>query len=328
VISLVSFVGADSVSTISVKPSVVNTAPKLQLRNAEGKTVSSLTYSSFFAIQEAELVVWDVTNDCPVDISAVSVDNDALEMSLKEFRPGEATLRWNGEGKLGKTKLSIESANWTKALTLSVTAKEEKQPGVSFSQSGKLDLIRRDTPLLLVPKLSNATGAAIENIRLLSVTDAKGSDCSDSFELVFDESSLRAELKAKDDALLSKQKYKLTMVTDLSIGAVRNTVVSTVTVTPTQSKLTVKTQSMTMDRGETALQVLTLQPEGVVLRELYVGSLPAGVSARCDTERGEILLTVSGGAKSGSHTLVFYAGAEGAQSGTAATKVSVKLKIN
>lgn len=333
VVLKVSLVDVDEIFTVSAKPTVSRTVPKLYLADAEtGAKLSALSYNDFMGKDTARFAVYDASTKEPVLLSDLSSANAAFEAAVLDSGAGVAQLQKVGAASPTKTTLTVRSDAWDADLTLSVSFKYEKQPAVSYSTAGKLDLLLRSgTEIICTPKISNAAGAEVMDIELVSVADAKGNPVNEEiFELSFLAELGTARLQLVPGAEIAKAKYNLVLRTTLELDGFQNQVDSKLTVTPTQSKLTLKSGNtkLTVVSGGSAYAWVYPQPEGVKLQRLAVaGSLPEGLSVSCNRATGEVVFSAADGMKKGTYSVKLQAEAVGAAEGTAASTLVFKITV-
>ena len=333
VVLKVQLADVDEVFTVSAKPTVSRTVPKLYLADVEtGAKLSALTYNDFLGKDTARFAIYDASTKAPAPISEITSASAVFEPAVLDSAAGAAQLQKVGAAAPAKTVLTVSSETWDAPLTLSVSFKYEKQPTVAYNAAGKLDLLlRSSTEIIYTPKISNAAGAEVMDIELLSITDAKGNPVEEElFELDFQAELGTARLRLVPGAEIAKAKYNLVLGTTLELDGVQNQLESKVIVTPTQSKLTLKSGSTKLNvvTGGSAYAYVYAQPEGVRLQRLAVtGTLPAGLSVSCNRVTGEVIFNAAEGMKKGTYSVKLAAEAVGAAEGTAASTLVFKITV-
>ena len=324
--------------SVSAKPAVSVTAPKLMLMDPEtGKQLKALTFNPFIGHTDVNVIVYDKSLKMAVPVSDIQAGHPALTGDSAFIRPGFVRIQLDPEqGKPTKTALTLSADNWARSAQLKVSIQYEKQPAVSFDQDGKLDLLQRESSYVFcVPKLQNCTGAEVFDIELVSVQNAKGEDLTEQipFSFHYDADLSKAILQAVPGVQLEKKKYTLTVSATLEYAGIQNDILSKIVVTPIQSTLQLKVPNtkISIARGSSMGFSISTVPSGAVLSDLScVSTLPTGLHVSTSnnvTGSSVVRVTADSSARPGTYTLKFKASARGAAPGTKQAALSVKITV-
>ena len=327
-----SFENTKNTVTVSYRPTVVFSKPRLAARDAQtGKAVSYVTFNRFFNADAVEFELYDSASKAavtpgsctvsdPVQVFGTYSDGSTIGITCNDYA-----------AKKSRAVLEFASEDWLTPVKLTMNVRYAAAPRMTLTASGRIDLINRTgTGITYTPRFTNAAGSVMQGMKLETVKDYAGNDVTDAFELVYDHGTGKAALRANEGSALVKKAYSVTVSAELALGEEICTVYTTVRVTPVQTALRLKASAMKIKQGGGADIVIETVPAGCELASAEV-SVPKTAAGKLTAEidAAEKLLTVAAAddLNPGTYTLTVTALPKDTAVGTAPTKLTVRVTV-
>ena len=327
-----SFENTKNTVTVSYRPTVVCSKPRLAARDAQtGKAVSYVTFNRFFNADAVEFELYDSASKAavtpesctvsdPVQVFGTYSDGSTIGITCNDYA-----------AKKSRAVLEFASEDWLTPVKLTMNVRYAAAPKMTLTASGRIDLINRaGTGITYTPRFTNAAGSVMQGMKLETVKDYAGNDVTDAFELVYDHGTGKAALRANEGSALVKKAYSVTVSAELALGEEICTVYTTVRVTPVQTTLRLKASAMKIKQGGGADIVIETVPAGCELASAEVivpAVLTAGLSAVIDKDTKLLTVTAARNFNPGTYTLTVTALPKDAAVGTAPTKLTVRVTV-
>ena len=329
---IVHFKDTVNTKTVSVKPSIAVSTPKFTARDVStGKTLSYVTFNHFFNTNTAKFELYDNSSKSVVTIPHDCTISDSTGVFDADYDSSNITVTCNDYGAMkSKATFEFNSDEWLSSVKLAVNVKYAAAPKMTFSASGKIDLIdRENTGITYTPRITNGAGSSVTAMWLDAVTAYNKEDATDAFNFSYDPDTGKATLRANDGYALLKKAYTVKISATLELNGETCDVSATVKVTPTQSTLKLKASAVKIKQGETLYVDVITTPAACELESSTV-TVPAkasGLKAEFDEDAKCITITADSELKPGTYTITVAALPKNAASGTAAAKLSIRVTV-
>ena len=327
-----SFENTKNTVTVSYRPTVVCSKPRLAARDAQtGKAVSYVTFNRFFNADAVEFELYDSASKAAVMPGSCTVSDPAQVFGVDNDGSTIGLTCNDYDAKKSRAVLEFKSDDWLTPVRLTMNVKYAAAPKMTLTASGRIDLIdRAGTGITYTPRFTNTAGSVMQGMKLETVKDFAGNDVTDAFELTYDHGTGKAVLRANEGYALVKKAYSVTVSAELALGGETCTVYTTVRVTPVQTALRLKAPAMKIKQGGGVGIVIETVPAGCELASAEV-SIPKTAAGKLTAEidAAEKLLTVAAAddLNPGTYTLTVAALPKDAAVGTAPTKLSVRVTV-